>query len=382
MRVGITTFGGDGGTSGISRYIIKLLDQLAQLPEGPELDIVVYNDEISIFVPSTGRVEALSFGRRWYNPVLNVAWHQFALPGLCTKRNFDILFLPAGNRRLPIWAPCPTIGTVHDLSSIHVKEKYDPGRTFYITRVLPRLVRRLNLVLTVSESSKRDIVEYCGVPEDRVVVTPNGVDHEEYFQRDKEKARTRIGSKYGITGPFLLYVSRIEHPGKNHARLVLAFDRLKSRTGLPHQLVLAGGDWDRAQEVHRIASQCSHNKHIVFTGFVDHADLPYLYCSADLFVFPSLYEGFGIPILEAMACGTAVACSNVSSMPEIAGDSALQFDPYDEDEISVAMERLLSDDKLRDDYVQRGLARSREYTWHNTAVKTLEAFHRVLKEGR
>ena len=123
MLVGVTTFGGDGGTSGISRYIIKLLDALAQLPEEPELEIVVYDDEKSIFVPESDRATALTFGRKWHFPPLNLAWHQLALPRICRKRNFDLLFLPAGNRRAPYWAPCPTVGTVHDFSFIHVAEK-------------------------------------------------------------------------------------------------------------------------------------------------------------------------------------------------------------------------------------------------------------------
>lgn len=379
MRVGITTFGGDGGTSGISRYIIKLLEQLALLPDGPELEIVVYDDEKSIFVPSGDRATALSFGRRWHNPVLNVAWHQVALPRLCSKRGFDVLFLPAGNRRLPFWSPCPSVGTVHDLSSVHVAEKYDPARTVFITKVLPVLIRKLNVVLTVSESSKRDIVQHCGIPEDRVVVTPNGVDHDEYYPRDKEESLNRVQSRYHIRRPYLLYVSRIEHPGKNHARLIQAFGRMKSRVGVPHQLVLAGGDWDRSEEVHQLADQSPHRKDILFTGFVDHEDLPYLYCGADIFVFPSLYEGFGIPILEAMACGTPVACSNVSSMPEVAGDAAPMFDPNEEEEIADTMEQLLSNAARREEYVQRGLARSQEYTWSNTATKTVEAFHRAWR---
>lgn len=382
MRVGVTTFGGDGGTSGISRYIIKLVEELALSPDGPDLEIVAYHDEISIFVPSSDRVEALSYNRRWHMPVLNLAWHQVALPRLCAKRGYDLLFLPAGNRRLPFRAPCPTVGTVHDLSTIHVAGKYDPARTIFITKVLPLLIKRLSVVLTVSESSKRDIVQYCGIPEDRVVVTPNGVDHDEYFPRDRDEAQSRVKANYNIDSPYILYVSRIEHPGKNHVRLIRAFDRLKTRLGLPHSLALAGGDWDRAEEAHKAAEKSAHSKDIVFTGFVDHEDLPYLYSAADLFVFPSLYEGFGIPILEAMACGTAVACSNLSSMPEVAGEAAPMFDPYNEDELSLVIEKLLSDADLRQSYIEKGLARSKEFTWSNTAAKTMEAFRLALEARR
>jgi glycosyltransferase involved in cell wall biosynthesis len=382
MRVGITTFGGDGGKSGISRYIIKLLEQFARMEQGPECEVIVYQEEKSIFVPPTERMSAFCCGQGLHNPVLNVAWHQIALPYLCRTRGYDVLFLPAANRRLPFWVPCPSIGTVHDFSGIHVQEKYDPARMFFIKRVTPFLIRRLGMVLTVSQSSKNDIVHFCGIPEDRVVVTPNGVDLEFFFPQSKEDALARVRLTYEICSPYILYVSRIEHPGKNHMRLIGAFNRVKARTGIPHQLVLIGSPWSRAEEVYRAAEASPFAADITFVGFAAGADLPALYCGADIFAFPSLYEGFGMPILEAMACGTPVVCSNVSSMPEVAGDAALLCDPYNEEEMSLAIERMLIDAALRQQCAERGLARCREYSWSRTAALTWEAIRKTWEEGR
>jgi glycosyltransferase involved in cell wall biosynthesis len=371
MRIGITTFGGDGGKSGISQYIIKLLEELAGIDHGHGIEVIVYRDEQTIFIPSSADFTTLLYEGHLRNPVVNVVWHQVSLPQVCKERAYDVLFLPAGNRRLPLHVGCPTVGTVHDFSSIHVSGKYDPGRMFYIQHVLPFLIRRLSHVITISESSRKDIVEYAKVAENRVSIIPNGVDHNTFFPRDKGACAEQIAQKYGFQPPYILYISRIEHPGKNHARLIDAFSRLKAKTAIPHQLVLAGSDWTRAEEVHKAAAQSAYEKEIVFTGFVPGADLPAFYCGAELFVFPSLYEGFGLPILEAMACGVPVACSNLSSMPEVAGDAGVLFDPYAEDDMAGAMERVLLDPEFHGSLVRLGLERVRQYTWAGTARMTL-----------
>lgn len=372
MKIGMTTFGGDGGKSGISQYIIRLVRELAVNEVAPETEVLVYRNERDIFVPNAERLSPILFPEYLRSPVVNVAWHQAFLSGLCRKREYDVLFLPAGNRRLPYTAPCPTVGAVHDLSSLHVEGKYDPFRMFYITKVLPTLVRRLTHVITISESSKRDILEYCRVPEERISVTPLAADTSLYSPGDRDEARRNVAEKYGVTHPYIFFVSRIEHPGKNHARLIRAFAQLKEKQRIPHQLVLAGSDWDRASAVHETALQSGFSDDIVFTGFTPTADLPDLYRGADIFVFPSLYEGFGLPVLEAMSCGVPVACSNLSSMPEVIGEAGVQFDPLDEEAIAEALGTLLVDEALKRRYAEMGLARSRKFSWSLTAARTLE----------
>ncbi len=382
MRVGITTFGADGGKSGMSQYVIKLLEQFATVENGPEFEVLVYEDEKSIFVPPNSGLVPICLSERLRNPIINLVWHLIGLPRLCKKRRYDVLFLPAANRRLPFWVPCPSVGTVHDFSSTHVEDKYDAARMVFIKRYTPVLIRRLNMILTVSESSKKDIVDFCRIPEKRVVVTPNGVDLEVYFPRDRKEAIERVRANYGVTNPYILYVSRIEHPGKNHVRLIRAFTQLKEKTGIPHRLVLAGSKWSRSEIVYECADQSPYRSHIDFIGFVKNPDLPYLYSGADLFVFPSLYEGFGMPIIEAMACGVPTICSNLSSMPEVAGDAAPLFDPYVEEDILNKMENALLDEALRKNCIQRGLDRSQMYSWSNTAKKTLEVILQTWEENR
>lgn len=381
MRVGISTFGGDGGKSGISQYIINILREMAGIrPPRTDLEVLLCGSEKSVFLPEESPLVPRVFGESLRKPAWSVLWHQTALPGWCRRNQYDVLFLPAGNRRLPFHAPCPTVGTVHDFSSIHVKGKYGPLRMFYITKVLPYLVRKLTRVITVSECSKRDIVEYAGVPPEKVHVTPLAANTAVFHPREREECRNAIDAKYRIGGPYILYISRIEHPGKNHVQLIEAFNRLKARVDLPHKLVLAGSDWDRAEEVHAYAAASPRAREIVFTGFVPSADLPLLLGACDAFVFPSLFEGFGLPVLEALASGIPTACSNVSSMPEVAGDAAVLFDPHDPDSIARSLERLLTEDTFRAEHVRRGLERSRQFTWTRTAQQTMEVLREAARE--
>jgi glycosyltransferase involved in cell wall biosynthesis len=378
MRIGVCTFGGDGGKSGISRYIISLLGEMARLPHGHEVDVIVYASEREVFLPAEpGPLRAMLQPESLHPPVRNILWHQLSLPGICRRSRFDVMFLPAANRRTSLRLPCPMVGTVHDFSSIHVQGKYDPARMVYIRHVLPFLVRRLSHVLTVSESSRRDIIEYAGVPPERVTVTPLAADHGVYFPGDVEAARATVAAKYGVRAPYILYTSRLEHPGKNHVRLIQAFEMLKRETGMPHQLVLAGSDWSGSEAVHEAARRSPARADILFPGFVAGADLPAFYRGADLFVFPSLYEGFGLPILEAMACGTATACSNISSMPEVAGDAAPTFDPTQPEAIAAVMRPLLADPVHRAQCAARGRERALQFNWRRTAETTL----RVLEEA-
>lgn len=372
MRIAVTTLGCDRGRSGIGQYTIQLLRQFARMPD-VAFDVYVHPDEESIFIPPGGNLRVRHVAERWRKPASSLAWHQAVLPALARRHGHDAVFLPAANRRVPWYLPCPAVGTVHDFSSIHLAGKYDPLRAFYITKVLPALVRRLDAVIAVSESTKRDIIEFAQYPESRVHVIPHGVDLETYSPGDPDAALAALPERYGIRRPCILYISRIEHPGKNHTRLIQAFEMLKQRMQIPHQLVFAGSDWNRAEQVHDMAAKSPWRDDICFTGFVNAADLANLYRVAELFVFPSLYEGFGMPLLEAMAAGVPMACAQVSSLPEVGGDAAVYFDPAEPESIAESLDKLLTNRQLRDDCRARGLARSRLFSWGHTAERTLDA---------
>ncbi len=371
MKIGIPTFGADGGKSGISSYLIEILKQFAQI--GVEGEVLVYPDEEQLFLPQGQHGLKPSYlSPIVRKPLPNLLYTQAVLTIRAALAKYDVLFLPAGNRRLPFFSGCPTAGVVHDLASIHVANKYDSYRLFYIKKVLPLLIRRLDEVITISEFSKNDILNFVGVPEERVHVIPLAVNHQVYRPQDKLECYEKVRAGYDLKGPYFLYISRIEHPGKNHYQLIEAFDLFKEEHKLPHQLLLAGGDWDRAEEVHRRAEESAFSSDIIFTGFAPRDLIPALYGGAKALIFPSLFEGFGLPILEAMACGVPVACSRRASLPEVAGDAGLLFDPDQAESIAEILSKLALNESLRQDLREKGLLRAAGYNWRRTAEETLK----------
>ncbi len=218
-------------------------------------------------------------------------------------------------------------------------------------------------------AQKRDIQEYVGVPDEHISVIHHAADTDAFYPRE-QKASINAVRGYGVRAPYIVYTSRIESPGKNHLRLIRAFEKLKREEDIPHQLVLAGADWHGAGEVHKAAVESPFSNDILLTGYVQGVDLPSLYCGADMLVFPSLFEGFGLPILEAMACEVPVACSNLSSMPEIAGEAAVLFDPLDIDSIANGMFSVLQSEDERIELARKGLKRAGDFSWEKTARKT------------
>jgi glycosyltransferase involved in cell wall biosynthesis len=374
LKIATTTLGCDGGLSGIGRYASTLLERWTS--NNVDLSIHGHNSDRAAFIPSDRKVEWRPVPEYWKKPLPSLLWHQVMLPQLVRKA--DVLFLPAGNRRLPVAHTVPSVGTVHDCSSFHVHGKYDRAREVYIKQVLPRLMQQLDHVITVSESTRRDIIDLCGVRPQDITVIPLAADTSTFFPRDPAVSRLHLKQRFGIVAPFLLYTSRIEHPGKNHSRLIAAFELLKKQHRIPHQLVLVGPDKERAAEVHRAAALSSAAADIIFTGSVPAADLPHLYSAADALIFPSLYEGFGLPLLEAMACGTVVACSDRSSMPEVAGNCAVLFDPEDPAAIARGILQLLSESPAdRASRLQSGIQHVANFSWDRTAASTLNVLHRT-----
>lgn len=374
MRVGISGSATDDGKSGVGMYIRQMVEWLPRVGPEHEYELIADRAGLEFLAPPRG-MGTVEVSPRATGAVANILWHQLELPRIAARREYDVLFLPAANRRLPFGAPCPTVGTVHDLASFHVRGKYDPWRDAYVRHVLPHLIRRLTRIITVSRAACEDVVRFCAVDRDRVEVVHNGIDLGRYTPGDAGAAREAL-RPLGIDRPFLLYVSRIEHPGKNHAGLIDAFAALEGN-GPSRLLVFAGADRERADEVHARARASGRAADIRFLGFVPDELLPDLYRAADALVFPSHHEGFGIPIIEAMACGTPVLCARAASLPEVAGDAADYFDPRSPGSIADAIRRVCTDARYQSELSRAGMRRAAQFTLETTAARTLDQIERA-----
>jgi glycosyltransferase involved in cell wall biosynthesis len=282
----------------------------------------------------------------------------------------------------PLACPVPVVVSVHDVSFLEHPEYFTRDRAWQLQWSVRRTVHRAAKILTGSEFSRASILKVYGeLDEDKVVVVPNAA-ASEFRPIAREAASAVMRDHFGITAPFVLSVGDLQ-PRKNQIGLIRAFARLiKAHPQLKQNLVLAGKETWFAGEVHRAARDSGIADRIQFCGFVSDADLLQLYNACDLFVFPSFYEGFGLPALEAMACGRAVICSHTSALPEVVDGAAILFDPYALDEIARALADLLLDGELRLRMERLGLQRAAHFSWQKTAQRTLEVFHDVLEKAR
>jgi len=270
-----------------------------------------------------------------------------------------------------------TLLTVHDLSFMRHPECSSPALYDYLINAVPRSVARADMVLADSAHTQRDVIELLGVPAERTRVVYAGLEPTFVHVPDGPARRAAL-ARYGIEPPYILGVGTLQ-PRKNFGRLIAAYQLVRERHKLPHRLVIAGGKGWLYEDI--LTATREAGDAVLLSGYVDDSDLPALYSAADLFAFPSLYEGFGIPLLEAMGCGTPVLTSRASSLPEVAGDAALLVEPNDIESIAAGLWQLLSDETLRQQLVQRGHERTQRFTWAAAAQELLAAYQQCHVMG-
>jgi len=365
MRLLVSCIPYDGGKSGISVYVREVVRALHA--QGHALTLLVEPSVAPgdglLAVPGGAPGETFPTVRapRWTGrAVFSMVWHLFALPFWIARRrgDFDGFVICAANRRVCFRYPLPTAATVHDLANFHIPGKYSRLRMFYLAHILPFFARRATHLVAVSGATKADMVRFWHCRDEDVAVLYNGL--------GEVKAPARGGAGAEGSRRSILYISRIEHPGKNHVRLIEAYGRLPRDLAEAHPLVLAGADWKDAEAVHEAAARSPHKDLVRFTGFVD--DIEALWAETGFYVFPSLFEGFGLSLVEAMARGVPCACSGNGSLGEIASDVALTFDPGDVDSIAAALKELLMEpEAARARRVARGLEHAKSFSWPDHA---------------
>lgn len=352
----------DGGKSGIANY---MYNTVVALSKTEEIDIIVNQDEQHYFNNISNNIKIRTISPLFKKPLLNVFWHMFVLPFTIKHLNYKWMFLPAGNRRLMLFYPLKTYVTMHDLSQLHIAKKYDAFRMFYIKYIIPFLLKGSHKIFTVSKSTANDLVRFYKIDQNKLIINYNGVNTDDFYPK--------VQNGLAKNRSYILFVSRIEHPGKNHLNLIKAYEKLPRTLKDSYNLYLAGSDWNGAEVVHNYAKSSPDKDKIIFSGFIDNSKLLEIYQGASLFVFPSFYEGFGIPIVEAMSTGIPVITSDTSSMPEVGGSAALYFDPNSIDDISLAMQTVLTNKKLSTQMIKKGLQQIKKFNWNTHAQLILDS---------
>ena len=370
MHIAIDAHSVGARLAGNESYAINLIEALAQI------------DSINKYTLYVTRREAVErFSGRWPNfsvsqtlPHTPLVRIPLTLSAALRRNPVDVLHVQF---TAPPLAPCPLVVSIHDLSFEHLPDTFKRRSRIQLRLTVRSSARRAARILSLSENVRQDIIATYGIPPERVTMIPLAApDH--FAPVTDENELQRVRHSYGIVGEYILSVGSIQ-PRKNLARLVRAYARLRDeRPGvkLP-KLVLVGKRAWLYDETLRVIEESGAADQILLTGYVSESDLPALYSGAICFVYPSYFEGFGLPPLEAMKCGAPVIVGNQTSLPEVVGDAGLMVNPFDEAEIALALACLIDNPDLRDQLRVKGLKRAARFSWHDTAKRTLEVYEQV-----
>jgi glycosyltransferase involved in cell wall biosynthesis len=370
MRIAINGYMGPSKT-GVGVVLDNLLREWQEIDKMNQYFIYLNYDTIKVLKIFKRNFNIKSYGISSTSPILNILWHQTVLLLRLLLLKPDILFIP--NHLLVLFKVCPTVVTIHDLIEFNIQNKFNKLRTLYRRFIMPITARRADWIITVSENSKKDIIKYFRVDAKKIIVIPNGV-ASSFRPLDKKRCKSELACRYTLPEQFILYVGTLDHPGKNSVGLINAFDLLIRKYNLTHGLVLIGRPGFGYEAIIQRIEILNLKDKIVMTGYVPDEDLPLFYNAADVFVFPSFYEGFGLPVIEAMSCGTAVVASNSSSLPEVIGDAGLIVNANDTDEIAGAIFKILTEPEVRCEHIRKGLERSKKFSWRKSAMEYLRVF--------
>ncbi len=373
MNIALSTSVMQRGKSGVGQYVLALTRALLAHANDVNFSLLVLEEDVPLFDFARDKMRIVPVAEKWRPAVKNILWHQTVLPRWIADNQIDVLHVPS-YRRMLHKAPCKLVSTIHDLAPFHVKGKYDLARMFYGRVVVKSLAKRQDQVVAVSTNTARDVQRFFDVPMEQQKVVLNGIDHTRFNPGDKAEAKAYAGLRWGLDQPFFLYVSRLEHPAKNHVRLIEAVDSFKKRTGSDWQLVFAGSDWHGAEHIHDAIKASAYAKDIRTLGFVEDAALPDLYRAASCMTYPSLFEGFGLPPVEAMACGTPVISSIAGSLDEVVGNAAQIVNPEDVGDIAEAMQFIATNKERRSHLVRAGLQNAQRFDWSKNAEQVMAAY--------
>ena len=380
MRVGLISYPIDyEQRTGIGNYTYYLVKNLIEIGKVDNLYLIHYrkfNEEVY----SKAHEKIISVPEfLLYIPKIPGLISMFKLPFLIKKTEIDILHFPAtwGAQILTFFLnpKVKKILTVHDLTPLLYSHTHMKHNVIIWNSTLRLIKNKIDIIIADSQNTKNDCIKYLNIPEKKIKVIYLAPD--EIYQpiNNKQEIKEEIYKKYNVEIPFILYVGTLERR-KNIPTLIKAFYKLK-KINIPHKLVIVGKKGWLYNDIFKTVEAFKLQEDIIFTGYVPKEDLVKFYNLADLFVYPSLYEGFGLPPLEAMACGCPVIISNTSSLPEVVGDAGILVDPYDVEELAKAMYEVLKDESFRIELAKKGLERAKLFSWRKTAEETWKVYEEV-----
>lgn len=371
MKIGIEATAAVKKLGGVSEYTYNLIKALAKIDQKNDYELVnfsFFRGDLEEFpeLPPNFKIKNINIP----NKILNFFWNNFNWLKLdYFLPDCDVIFCP--NFLVPPTRNRDLIFTVHDLSFLHFPNWFLKEDQIKFKTALEKNLPRAKKIIAVSKNTKKDLVEILKVNPEKIAVTPLAAD-EIFHKKLNSQKQIEVLAEYKILEPYILYLGTLE-PRKNVSRLVEAFANLSKK--FPKlNLVLAGRKGWLYEEIFQKVRDFNLSDKVIFTDTVAKDERPYLYAGAEVFVYPSLFEGFGLPPLEAMACGAPVVTSNLSSIPEVVGKAALFIDPYNVEEISLVIEKILKNPRLRADLIKKGKIQAKKFSWEKTAEKTLEVF--------
>ncbi|MDA8442122.1 MAG: glycosyltransferase family 1 protein [Peptococcaceae bacterium] len=354
--------------TGIGTYTYQLIRNLAYLDTSNVYRFFWPGDEYKDLDPRTDAV---------FNSILKHKdrfWEEVHIPAALEDDKINVYHVPQNGIGLPVKKDCPFIVTVHDLIPYVYPETVGRNYLKVFLQEMPRIIEDADQIITVSDWSKRDIQKIFKLPDDRITVTYEAAE-EIYRPLDKNKCRDFLANKYNLPRRFVLYLGGFG-PRKNISGLINAFFELKKDLDADIKLVIVGKPGRDFEELNLLVDALGIQERVIFPGFVPVEELPLFYNAATIFVYPSIYEGFGLPPIEAMACGTPTITSNTSSIPEVVGDGAVLINPFNSLDLAEGIFRLLTDEALARQCTAKGLAQAKQYSWHTTAQQTLTTYLR------
>ncbi len=379
MHIGINaqllSVGQNYRNGGISRYICALLNELARQPGDHTYTVFVNGEKIVDQLVQHPQITYLPASWPENRPATRVFWEQFILPSLIRQRRIDVLHSTANVRPELLPASCASVVTLHDLAFLRYPQVLTRAKRLYHQTFTVRSMRRATLLVTVSESTKRDAHELAKIPLERIQTVYPCIDGRYSSERD-DHAIEALREKHGLTDGFLLYLGTLE-PRKNIPTLIDAYAILRQKYGVREKLVLAGGKGWLYEAIFEKVRQSGLEADIFFPGFVSDKEQGHWYQAASVFVYPSLYEGFGLPVAEALACGTPVVTSNISSLPEVGANLALCVDPHDAQALADTLYRALTDAAVREKCRTLAPAIAQKFSARMMVSQLIDAYERA-----